>query len=132
MFFGLKLPVPSATLRSVRVVLTQAFVLLSLCNATYSIAASTFEPLDKAMTPDERVKSGTDSLTARQQFPNAWLQKNYMRNPARLASKTRAAAQSEYVNATPEAIEAKIDHRVAAKLADNRVNEQNKRSLPAC
>ena len=55
MFVGLKLQVPSANLRSVRAVFTQAFVLLSLCTATSSIAAPTFESLDKAMTADERM-----------------------------------------------------------------------------
>lgn len=122
MFFGLKLQVPNANLRSVRVVFTPAFVLLSLCTATSSIAAPTFESLDKAMTADERVKSGIDSLTAQQrEFLNSWLKARYG-EPAHIeASESDTAILSRPTTAVPQtaaqAIETEVERRVAAKLA---------------
>ncbi len=131
MFFGLKLPVPSANLRSVRVVFTQAFVLLSLCTATCSIAASTFESLDKAMTPDERVKSGIDSLTAQQrEFLNSWLKARYGEPPHIEASASDTAIVSAPTTAvttetTAQAIETEVERRVAAKLAATQTSKQS-------
>ena len=123
MFFGLKLQVPSATLRSVQVVFTQAFVLLSLCTATSSIAAPTFESLDKAMTADERVKSGIDSLTVQQrEFLNSWLKARYG-EPAQVEASepdtaiVRTPATSVTAEAEAQAIETEVERRVAAKLA---------------
>ncbi len=122
MLFGLKLQAPNANLRSVRVVFTPAFVLLSLCTATSSIAAPTFESLDKAMTADERVKSGIDSLTAQQrEFLNSWLKARYG-EPAHIeASESDTAILSRPTTAVPQtaaqAIETEVERRVAAKLA---------------
>ena len=122
MFVGLKLQAPRANLRSVRVVFTRAFVLLSLCTATSSIAAPTFESLDKAMTADERVKSGIDSLTAQQrEFLNSWLKARYG-EPAHIeASESDTAILSRPTTAVPQtaaqAIETEVERRVAAKLA---------------
>ena len=137
MFFGLKLPVPSANLRSVRVVFTQAFVLLSLCTATCSIAASTFESLDKAMTPDERVKSGIDSLTAQQrEFLNSWLKARYG-EPAQVEASepdtaiVRTPATSVTTEADAQAIETEVERRVAAKLAATQTGKDNpKNDMP--
>ena len=123
MFFGLKLQVPSANLRSVQVVFTQAFVLLSLCTATSSIAAPTFESLDKAMTADERVKSGIDSLTAQQrEFLNSWLKARFGEPPHIEASAPDTAIVSTPTTAVTtqtaaQTIETEVERRVAAKLA---------------
>ena len=123
MFVGLKLQVPRANLRSVRVVFTQAFVLLSLCTATSSMAAPTFESLDKAMTADERVKSGIDSLTVQQrEFLNSWLKARYG-EPAQVEASepdtaiVRTPATSVTAEAEAQAIETEVERRVAAKLA---------------
>ncbi|MDA9836632.1 hypothetical protein N9C20_02715 [Luminiphilus sp.] len=123
MFVGLKLQVPSANLRSVRAVFTQAFVLLSLCTATSSIAAPTFESLDKAMTADERIKSGIDSLNAEQrEFLNSWLKARYG-EPAQVEASepdtaiVRTPATSVTAEAEAQAIETEVERRVAAKLA---------------
>ena len=123
MFVGLKLQVPSANLRSVRAVFTQAFVLLSLCTATSSIAAPTFESLDKAMTADERVKSGIDSLNPEQrEFLNSWLKARYGEPVQVEASEpdtviVRTPATSVTAEAEAQAIETEVERRVAAKLA---------------
>ena len=123
MFVGLKLQVPSANLRSVRVVFTRAFVILSLCTATSSIAAPTFESLDKAMTADERVKSGIDSLNPEQrEFLNSWLKARYG-EPAQVEASepdtviVRTPATSVTAEAEAQAIETEVERRVAAKLA---------------
>ena len=131
MFVGLKLQVPRANLRSVRVVFTQAFVLLSLCTATSSIAAPTFESLDQAMTADERVKSGIDSLTAQQrEFLNSWLKARYG-EPAQVEAGesdtaiVRTPATSVTTEADAQAIETEVERRVAAKLAATQTGKDN-------
>jgi len=131
MFVGLKLQVPRANLRSVRVVFTQAFVLLSLCTATSSIAAPTFESLDKAMTADERVKSGIDSLNAEQrEFLNSWLKARYG-EPAQVEASepdtaiVRTPATSVTTEADAQAIETEVERRVAAKLAATQTGKDN-------
>lgn len=137
MFVGLKLQVPRANLRSVRVVFTQAFVLLSLCTATSSMAAPTFESLDKAMTADERVKSGIDSLTVQQrEFLNSWLKARYG-EPAQVEASepdtaiVRTPATSVTTEADAQAIETEVERRVAAKLAATQTGKDNpKNDMP--
>jgi hypothetical protein len=131
MFVGLKLQVPRANLRSVRVVFTQAFVLLSLCTATSSMAAPTFESLDQAMTADERVKSGIDSLNAEQrEFLNSWLKARYG-EPAQVEASepdtaiVRTPATSVTTEADAQAIETEVERRVAAKLAATQTGKDN-------
>jgi hypothetical protein len=131
MFVGLKLQVPRANLRSVRVVFTQAFVLLSLCTATSSMAAPTFESLDQAMTADERVKSGIDSLNAEQrEFLNSWLKARYG-EPAQVEASepdtaiVRTPATSVTTEADAQAIETEVERRVAAKLAATKTGKDN-------
>ena len=133
MFVGLKLQVPSANLRSVRAVFTQAFVLLSLCTATSSIAAPTFESLDKAMTADERIKSGIDSLNAEQrEFLNSWLKARYG-EPAQVEASepdtaiVRTPATSVTAEAEAQAIETEVERRVAAKLAATQTGKDNRK-----
>ena len=131
MFVGLKLQVPRANLRSVRVVFTQAFVLLSLCTATSSMAAPAFESLDQAMTADERVKSGIDSLTAQQrEFLNSWLKARYGEPAQAEASESdtaivRTPATSATTEADAQAIETEVERRVAAKLAATQTGKDN-------
>ena len=131
MFVGLKLQVPRANLQSIRVVFTRAFVLLSLCTATSSIAAPTFESLDKAVTADERVKSGIDSLTAQQrEFLNSWLKARYGEPAQAEASESdtaivRTPATSATTEADAQAIETEVERRVAAKLAATRVGKDS-------
>jgi hypothetical protein len=137
MFVGLKLQVPRANLRSVRVVFTQAFVLLSLCTATSSMAAPTFESLDQAMTADERVKSGIDSLNAEQrEFLNSWLKARYG-EPAQVEASepdtaiVRTPATSVTTEADAQAIETEVERRVAAKLAATQTGKDNpKNDMP--
>ena len=137
MFVGLKLQVPSANLRSVRAVFTQAFVLLSLCTATSSIAAPTFESLDKAMTADERIKSGIDSLNPEQrEFLNSWLKARYGEPAQAEASESdtaivRTPATSVTTEADAQAIETEVERRVAAKLAATQTGKDNpKNDMP--
>ncbi|MDG1799342.1 MAG: hypothetical protein P8H06_01560 [Luminiphilus sp.] len=134
MFVGLKLQVPRANLRSIRVVFTRTFVLLSLCTATSSIAAPTFESLDKAMTADERVKSGIDSLTAQQrEFLNSWLKARYGEPAQAEASESdtaivRIPATSVTTEADAQAIETEVERRVAAKLAATEAGKDSPKS----
>jgi hypothetical protein len=82
------------------------------------------------MSPEERQKSGVDTLTAEQrQFLSEWLLENYTRNPAKVVSSPATAPdtspqQAASNEATADTIEAEIDRRVAARLADNRASEK--------
>ena len=82
------------------------------------------------MSPEERQKSGVDTLTAEQrQFLSEWLLENYTRNPAKVVSSLATAPdtspqQAASNEATADTIEAEIDRRVAARLADNRASEK--------
>ena len=82
------------------------------------------------MSPEERQKSGVDTLTAEQrQFLSEWLLENYARNPAKVVSSPATAPdtspqQAASNEATADTIEAEIDRRVAARLADNRASEK--------
>lgn len=82
------------------------------------------------MSPEERQKSGVDTLTAEQrQFLSEWLLENYTRNPPKVVSSPATAPdtspqQAASNEATADTIEAEIDRRVAARLADNRASEK--------
>ena len=98
-------------------------------------SASESENIESVMTAEERLKSGMDTLTAEQlQFLNDWLKENYGRRTETVVTRTTAKERSELpeqsanFEATSEAIEAEVDRRVAAKLADTRDNEQAKQS----
>ncbi len=95
--------------------------------------ASESENIESVMSAEERLKSGVDTLTAEQrQFLNNWLKENYDRRIESVVTRTTADEQSESteqpvkLEATPEAIEAEVDRRVAAKLANKRENEKTK------
>ena len=70
------------------------------------------------MSPEERQKSGVDTLTAEQrQFLSEWLLENYTRNPAKVVSSPATAPdtspqQAASNEATADTIEAEIDRRV--------------------
>ena len=97
--------------------------------------ASESDNIESAMSAEERVKSGVDTLTAEQrQFLYNWLKENYDRRTESVVTSTTPDEQSASteqpakLEATPEAIEAEVDRRVAAKLADKRESEKTKQS----
>ena len=111
-------------------ILVTAFVVTSSM-MTFPLGAQA-EPggLKDMMSPEERQKSGVDTLTAEQrQFLSEWLLENYTRNPAKVVSSPATAPdtspqQAASNEATADTIEAEIDRRVAARLADNRASEK--------
>jgi len=97
--------------------------------------ASESDNIESAMSAEERVKSGVNTLTAEQrQFLNNWLKENYGRRTESVVTRTTPDEQSASteqpakLEATPETIEAEVDRRVAAKLADKRESEKTKQS----
>ena len=95
--------------------------------------ASESENIESVMSAEERLKSGVDTLTAEQRkFLNNWLKENYGRRNESVVTRTTADGRSELpeqpakLEATPEAIEAEVDRRVAAKLADKSDSEKTK------
>ena len=97
--------------------------------------ASESDNIESAMSAEERVKSGVDTLTAEQrQFLSNWLKENYDRRTESVVTRTTPDEQSASteqpakLEATPEAIVAEVDRRVAAKLADKRESEKTKQS----
>ena len=89
--------------------------------------ASAFESenIESVMSAEERLKSGVDTLSAEQRkFLNDWLKQNYGRRSKSIVTRTKADGRGELpeqpakLEATPESIEAEVDRRVAAKLAD--------------
>ena len=105
---------------------------------TGEASASESENIESVMSAEERVKSGVDTLTAEQrQFLNAWLKENYGRRFETVAIRTKADERSELpegrakLETKPGAIDAEVDRRVAAKLADMRESKQTKESESA-
>ena len=101
-------------------------------------SASESENIESAMSAEERLKSGVDTLTAEQrQFLNEWLKEHYGRRSESDVTRITADDRSELseqpakLEATPEAIEAEVDRRVAAKLADKRESKNTKQSESA-
>ena len=97
------------------------------------VLASESENIESVMSAEERLKSGVDTLTAEQRkFLNDWLKENYGRRDESVVTKTAADGRSELserpakLEATPESIEAEVDRRVAAKLADKSESEKTK------
>ena len=96
-------------------------------------SASESETIESMMSAEERLKSGLDTLTAGQrQFLNNWLKENYGSRTESVVTRTALDEQRELpeqparLEATPDAIEAEVDRRVAEKLADNREVEKTK------
>ena len=97
--------------------------------------ASESDNIESVMNAEERLKSGVDTLTVEQrQFLNNWLKENYDRRTENVVTRTAADEQSASteqpvkLEATPEAIEAEVDRRVAAKLADKGESEKTKQA----
>ena len=95
--------------------------------------ASESDNIESVMNAEERLKSGVDTLTVEQrQFLNNWLKENYDRRTDNVVTRTTADEQNASteqpvkLEATPEAIEAEVDRRVAAKLADKGESEETK------
>ena len=111
-------------------ILVTAFVVTSSMMAFPLGAQAEPGGLKDMMSPEERQKSGVDTLTAEQrQFLSEWLLENYTRNPAKVVSSPATAPdtspqQAASNEATADTIEAEIDRRVAARLADNRASEK--------
>lgn len=100
--------------------------------------ASESDNIETVMSAEERLKSGVETLTAEQrQFLTNWLKENYDRRTDNVVTRTAADEQSASteqpvkLEATPEAIEAEVDRRVAAKLADKGESEKTKQSNSA-
>ena len=96
-------------------------------------SGSESENVESAMSPEERLKSGMDTLTAEQRkFLNDWLKENYGRPTESVVTRTTADGRSELpeqpakLEATPETVEAEVDRRVAAKLADKSESKKTK------
>ena len=115
-------------------------IAITSCMVTFTsfASASESENIESAMSAEERVKSGVDALTAEQRpFLNEWLKENYGRRSETVVTRITADERRELpeqpteLEATPEAIEAEVDRRVAAKLADKRESENTKQSESA-
>jgi hypothetical protein len=85
-------------------------------------ADTNFQPLEQAMTKEERSRSGIESLTAEQRkFLNNWLQQRYrpdttnMREEA--GSSDDTTAQLSAKASEEKVIEAEVERRVAQELA---------------
>lgn len=97
-------------------------LLLSLWMPITVSADTNFQPLELAMTKEERSRSGVDSLTAEQRkFLNSWLQQRYgpdttnMREAAGSSADTTVQLSSQ--STKEKVIEAEVERRVAQELA---------------
>ena len=115
-------------------------IAITSCMVTFTgfASASESENIESMMSTEERLKSGVDTLTVEQrQFLNEWLKENFGRRTESVVNKTTEDERSEFPEqgaderATPQAIEAEVDRRVAAKLADNPERKQSKQSESA-
>ena len=90
-----------------------------LLTAAIASADTAYQPLERAMTDEERVRSGVDSLTSKQrQYLNDWLKARYG-EAASVDSQERVTTRT---NSTPKpskqtAIDEEIERRVAEELA---------------
>ena len=85
-------------------------------------ADSDFQPLEQAMTKEERNQSGVDSLTAEQRnFLNNWLQQRYGSDAPNIRADTKSSAntmvQLPVQSSEEKVIEAEVERRVAQELA---------------
>ena len=97
-------------------------LLIPLWMPTTASADTDFQPLEQAMTKEERSQSGVDSLTAEQRkFLNNWLQQRYgpdttnMREAAGSSADTTVQLSSQ--STKEKVIEAEVERRVAQELA---------------
>lgn len=97
-------------------------LLIPLWMPVTASADTDFQPLEQAMTKEERSQSGVDSLTAEQRkFLNNWLQQRYgpdttnMREAAGSSADTTVQLSSQ--STKEKVIEAEVERRVAQELA---------------
>ena len=97
-------------------------LLIALWMPTTASADTDFQPLEQAMTKEERSRSGVDSLSAEQRkFLNNWLQQRYgpdttnMREVAGSSADTTVQLSSQ--STKEKVIEAEVERRVAKELA---------------
>ena len=101
-----------------------------LLTAAIASADTAYQPLERAMTDEERVRSGVDSLTSKQrQYLNDWLKARYG-EAASVDSQERVTTRT---NSTPKpskqtAIDEEIERRVAEELATRK--EQDSKANP--
>ena len=86
------------------------------------MAETSFQPIERAMTDEERHRSGLSSLTAEQrQFLNDWLSARYgdatAKAPLKRSKPAVTQIQTSEQPAEEKAIEAEVERRVAQELA---------------
>ena len=90
-----------------------------LLTAAIASADTAYQPLERAMTDEERVRSGVDSLTSKQrQYLNDWLKKRY----GEAASEDSQERVTTRTSPPPKpskqtAIDEEVERRVAEELA---------------
>lgn len=102
---------------SIRLVL-----LSSILTSMTVLAETSFEPLERAMNKEERIRSGVDSLTSEQRaFLNNWLKARYgvMNVETPLNDRETPLPASHNVTQTKgnSSIEAEVERRMAEELA---------------
>ena len=102
--------------------LTKLALVAPLLTAVIASADTAYQPLERAMTDEERVRSGVDSLTSKQrQYLNDWLKTRYG-EAASVDSQERVITRT---NSPPKpskqtAIDEEIERRVAEELASRK------------
>ena len=97
-----------------------------LLTAAIASADTAYQPLERAMTDEERVRSGVDSLTSKQrQYLNDWLKARYS-EAASVDSQERVTTRT---NSLPKpgkqtAIDEEIERRVAEELATRKEQDR--------
>ncbi len=93
-------------------------LLVPLWMPAAAFADTDFQPLEQAMTKEERSRSGVDSLSAEQRkFLNNWLQQRYETSPTNLQTETDSSANRKKQTSEEQVIEAEVERRVAQELA---------------
>lgn len=106
----------------VRRYLAAISLLMPLWMPATASADTNFQPLEQAMTKEERSRSGVDSLSAEQRkFLNGWLQQRYGTDAsdiqAEAQSSTKRTVQLSTDSGEEKVIEAEVERRVAQELA---------------
>ena len=102
--------------------LTKLALVAPLLTAVIASADTAYQPLERAMTDEERVRSGVDSLTSKQrQYLNDWLKTRY----GEAASEDSQERVTTRTNTPPKpskqtAIDEEIERRVAEELASRK------------
>lgn len=97
-------------------------LLVPLSMPVTASADTDFQPLEQAMTKEERNRSGVDSLSAEQRkFLNNWLQQRYGPDTTNVREETDNSAdttvQLSEQSSQEKVIEAEVERRVAKELA---------------